>query len=203
MNPTNCLINYRDFTVIFIFSDEILSECCFDFKSQFIDLNASFETGNYTNQHKVDRNQLVTNMLSSTASGGGNSASTGALSQRADVITSQRVKKPNTRLKKSVNNVNTANNAGKQRLSATNRNPQFSQAGTTQANNVSFDNNTNSTTSSTNNLSDLNGYTNAHDESASETSGRFTGASNTLNNEGSPNSTNSKNYKKVEQNRLG
>ena len=65
---------------------------------------------------------------------------------------------------------------------------------TNQANNISFDN-TNSTTSSTNNLSE----SNLNDESASETSGRFTGASNTLNNEEgmSPNSSNNEFYKNV------
>ena len=111
----------------------------------------------------------------------------------ATAISSQRDN--NTRLKKTVKK-NTVNGKPKSYvrhhlLHNTNNSSSISN----QANNISFDN-TNSTTSSTNNLSE----NNLNDESASETSGRFTGASNTLNNEDgmSPNSTNNEFYKNFE-----
>ncbi len=159
-------------------------------------MNNSFETGqksfNINQQNKLDRAQLVTNMLSSSVPGSNSSFLNNQQIQQHQQQQQQRAKKPTNRLRK------TANGNSKAKLASHRSQHQFLNQ-PTQANNISFDN-TNSTTSSTYNLSDLNGFSNDMnangDESASETSGRFTGASNTLNNEGS--SPNSLSYKQKE-----
>ena len=158
-------------------------------KSQFIDLNSSFETlptsFSFTNPSKLDT------ILSSSTT--------------AAAASNQRVAN-NSRLKKNLKKASTSGNSGKHKTYTRANNHHHHHHhhhqhsnGQNLANNISLDN-TNSTTSSTNNLSE----NNLNDESASETSGRFTGASNTLNYEDgvSPNLSNNELYKNFESNSL-
>jgi hypothetical protein len=148
-------------------------------------MNSSFETlptsFSFSNPSKLD------SILSSNLNG------------TTTVVPNQR-ETNNPRLKKNLKKTTNSTTNGKHKTYTRNHLIHNSNSGTNfpnQANNISFEN-TNSTTSSTNNLSE----NNLNDESASETSGRFTGASNTLNYEDgmSPNLSNNEFYKHFEGN---